>query len=257
MTVSINNAPLVYVLAQIKFNPILLIGASIPQLQDIYRKMGLIKYEEKALNTIKFSNDAPTTTTTQQWHFSDSSNTHKIILGTDSITLEATTYENHHLFFDLFFKYLGSLELINDIAQTTRIGLRYIDLIASKKDDNLNDYMVNHFHGYTFNGVDDVEDYLSLSQYQVATKQGQLRVNCTQYIDGSKLPKELLTTLTLKEQLPIGIKHNILDIDHFKIEDEEYNEKYIHDVFMSLHKTTSQIFKGITTEHAKAVWGLK
>jgi uncharacterized protein (TIGR04255 family) len=254
---SVNNAPLVYVLAQIKFNPILLMGEAIPQLQDVYRKMGLIKYEEKVLNTFKFSNDAPTTTTIQQWHFSDSNNTHKVILGTDSMTLEATSYRDHHSFFDLFFKYLNSLESINDIAQTTRIGLRYIDLITSKGDDNLNDYMINHFLGYTFNGVDDVEDYLSLSQYQAATKQGQIRVNCTQYIDGSKLPKELLTTLTLNKQLPIGVKHNILDIDHFKIEDNEYNEKYIRDVFMSLHKTTSQIFKGITTDHAKDVWGLK
>lgn len=261
----LSQSPLIYVLGQVKITPILNIEEYVSQIQDLLRD-DLPEFNNIMLHEVQFQNKEPTQIKQfKQWHFSNIENTHGVLVQADAITIHTTDYHTFKEFFDLFYTAISKIHQTLNIGAYTRIGIRYINLIA----DNIDDYVNNAFLGFRFseeatfissreffNKVDSIND----------THYGALKVQAV-HTFLNKLPEETKKALIPPDLLPtanlIKPKINkaptdefvILDIDHFtKTQPSKFNIDEICSRLEQLNSCVYQAFKMAVSDKAIEAW---
>ena len=148
--VPLTNAPLVRVLAQVQFTPILRIrvGDFIPLFQDMIRSdyptIGQEQVQSLSLTGSEAQIQAETI-----WRFFSADGTWRITLTTTFIALEAQKYRSRDDFMarlkgvlEAFLKTVGS-------ARMTRVGVRYVDHVRSPEVEAMADMLRPEMLGVT------------------------------------------------------------------------------------------------------------
>lgn len=253
----LSKAPLVLVLGQIRFSPLMAMSDYISKIQDALRKSGYPINNTTQVQEISFGLKAqPKSMMTWRWEFLSKERTYNVIVNDGFVVVQTSAYKD---FDDFHERVLQAAEIISNVVGglfVTRIGLRYVDLIRPRDGDTWDAYVQPGLRG--FSGAHYVEPPLQLHQVSGATSVGQMHVRLIQNRNGVFLPPDLETD-TLAFQIKPELKHGdlltILDMDHFTEMSADFDTTMVRQRLWQLKNIAHKTFMDeLVTPHALKVW---
>lgn len=253
----LSKSPLVLVLCQVRFTPILAIADYVPRIQDRLRKRGYPHVRSAPAQDLVFSPSGPQVTQRPRWMLQDKSLTLSIILAENFVAFETTAY-------GVFDEFVESLALaVNTVAEAVqelyvqRIGLRYVDLLRSPDSETWRKYIRPELHGLQ-SPVFRSGTQLQLHQSMAQTNHGTMVVRIFQNRDGQLLPPDLADTAsTLKVAPPpsAGELLTLLDLDHYSEKGRDYESGAVEQQAWELHNDLDRVFReAVVTNAALEAW---
>ena len=254
----LKSAPVVYVLTQIRISAIAKLGekyiANIQEcLRGDYPRFQAFQTQEISV-PVAASGQIVQVVTNPRWEFADLANRSGFVILEDAITYHTTDYTTFEDFLEKLRAGLEKIQAELNIALTTRVGLRYIDLIVPDKGENLSQYVTEQLLGFP---LSDISGNPGQQQVIATTKtnEGRLVLRFRQDTSNVILPRDLADmTLVPCREHPADQPKAILDTDHFSLMDEPFAVNQVADRLNRLHETISGSFKTIVTDHAWAKW---
>lgn len=260
---SLSRSPLVHVLVQVRFSPILQMVDYVPKLQESLRLEGFPLFNQEQTQTAKFLFAGPEVSTSTRWQFLAKDGVQGVVLANNFLTFEVAEYSNFEEFVNAFHK-------VADLVDTTvpgelivqRVGLRYIDLVRNAKGLPVKAQLNEGLRGLSEEGLResslDVADLMYAFETRGTSPHGTLVVKLHQASDGSFLPPDLRqTSLSKTVDPPIEQKElvTILDFDHFSERQLSFEAATLIEHLWELHDYTDLAFRMAVTPEALALWG--
>ncbi|MCK4623012.1 MAG: TIGR04255 family protein [Desulfuromonadales bacterium] len=258
-----NNAPVYFTVAQVRFNPILNMEGYLPNIQERMRATRFPDFKRGTIQklTVQFGSpgdggQAPIPTFAPQTRciFGNIDRTTEFVLEHNALALQTTAYDVSDTFFNVL---LDGLSIIHDILRldfTERVGLRYFDAVLPKSDESLSDYLAPEVLGLSHN----LGGTLSHSYSETVTMNtsGQL-VSRVVIQDGHVgLPPEVMSLapqINPKFTEPEG-RHAIIDTDAFCEQRDAFSLESLGSKLVALHGEIEKSFKKTVTPFAIKVW---
>lgn len=251
----LEHSPLVLVLCEIRFSPVLAIDQHVTAIQDSLRNNGFPDYSVATQQQIQFGAEGSVQLQPSlRWSFTSADKKRVITLTTSSIALQVTDYRT-------FEDFQEPLRLVVDVlsrevkpSYADRIGLRYVDAVVNVGSD-LTEVFTEAVT--TFSPEDlGVDSLLSSQQILARSTVGQLLIRMNQVEDTPILPPDLLTPdfPQLAAAKP-GI-HAILDIDSSDESRTPFNFDVIEPRLWAVHGPASVAFWKSVRPAAMEKWGL-
>lgn len=254
----LTNAPVVYVLAQVRFSAITKLGEKyIPNIQERlrgdYPRYQEFRAEEMAIQ-VGGAGQVMEVVKHPRWEFSDRANQSGFVVLQEAITYHTTAYTTFEEFLEKLRIGLTQIQEELHIALTTRVGLRYVDLIVPDEGENLDSYVTERLLGFPLDKISATPG----QQQTIAmtkTNDGNLVLRFRQSHNEVTLPQDLIdNTLTPCRTPPKDRPQAILDTDHYSSIDKDFKVEDVADRLVRLHDVTSDAFKTIVTEYAWKKW---
>ena len=259
MSFKLEQAPVFYTLAQVKFNPIAQISDDVPKLQNTLRLLGYPDFREELLTAIDvgcLQKELPAIKSQQntRWCFSNFDQTEGYLLTSDALIFHTTMYNSHE---DFLKKIKVGLDLTHEalnLDYVDRIGLRYLNAVIPKDDKTLVDYLSPSLLGFSTLIKGALKH--NFSEVMAATDQGTLVARAIIINDGLALPPDLSSRpLRIQPKFsPVSGKIATLDIDHFSERRFTFDTQLINNILLNLHATINATFKDSVTEYALKCW---
>lgn len=251
----LSKAPLVLVLAQVRFSPLMAMGDYISKIQDSLRRSGYPVNNTSQVQEISFGPQGPKSSINWRWEFLSKERTHSVVVNEGFAVVQTSAYTD----FDEFQKrVLDAVQTISDVVGgllVTRIGLRYVDLIRPLEGETWDVYVQPGMRG--FSGKQYSTPPLQLHQVTGATPAGQMHVRLLQNRKGVFLPPDLVPeglAFRIPEQAPNEL-FTILDIDHFTELSTDFDRDLLQQKFWQLKNIAHKTFMHeLVTDHALKVW---
>ncbi len=137
--VPLKNAPLVRVIAQIRFPEILAVENRefVAPFQEAIRKTYPVLRSERTQNVLLGPNGITQPKPHTAWRFSDADENWRVSLAPDFLALETTKYTNRSDFFRRLASVVEALNQHVDPKLVDRLGVRYIDRITGEALDDI------------------------------------------------------------------------------------------------------------------------
>lgn len=251
----LNNAPLVYVLAQVRYSPILSMEKYIPDIQEQVRKV-FPKYKKTVVQslTVGANDQAPDVSRVDRWEFANKESDTGFILQADSFVFHTTNYEKFKDFIGHFKFALTQVQDAVDISLVERVGLRYIDAIEPKDGEDLGKYMVPGLCGFPL-GKLNTNMLISHTEAVARSAVGTLILKATQKQDSRVLPPDLSPVgLFVQRSMPQDRTTAIFDFDHYCEQSFDFSVEEIVKRAAQLHDVTSKAFWATVTDYAIEQW---
>lgn len=260
----LENAPLVYVVAQVVFSPVLAIERQVPEFQE---RVGVAfpRYRKGDVATVSLLG-REAAETSQQWEFADRSQHTGLVLTTSSVVLHTTSYTSREPFLRQLYEVLVVLgELLPTLPVVERIGLRYVDLVRPEAEEPYGTYVHMGLLGFPFRDAPQLDARARgfLTQSVATTPTGVLAIRSGTLPAGRFLPPDLdagmlhppalRATTTARPGLAV-------DFDHFTVFDGssaimDFSPDTLITHLTALHHTLRQAFDVIITPYALEQWG--
>lgn len=253
------NAPVMYTVAQVRFNQILSIESFVPNIQEKLRTIGFPDYKKEIENTfnIAFSqpeNNTPVVQAVNRFIFGDINGTSGFTLESNALSFQTTEYD----VFDTFLnKFLTVLSVVNDnvnLSFIERVGIRHIDAIIPQPEEALGDYLVPEVLGLTYKLNGNLSH--SYTETLSTNEAGGLIARVVIQSANLNLPPELAQTsypLNSKFSSFNGL-HAIIDTDGYSESRMGFDNEVISKKLIDLHEEIAKSFKSVCTPHALKVW---
>ncbi len=149
--VPLKNAPLVRVIAQLRFPEILAIEQRdfVAPFQETIRSAYPVLREEQAQGILLGPGGVATAKPQVAWRFSDVAGHWRVSLTPEFLALETTKYVSRSDFFDQLKSLAKALDEHIDPGQIDRLGVRYIDRITGNAVDNIANLIRPEVRGIT------------------------------------------------------------------------------------------------------------
>jgi len=253
----LSKAPLVLVLAQIRFSPLMAMGDYISKIQDALRRSGYPINNTAQVQEISFgAQSAPKSSVMWRWEFLSKERTYGVVVNEGFVVVQTSAYTDFDEFHE---RIVQAAEIISNVVGgllVTRIGLRYVDLIRPQESDSWDQYVQPGLHGFI--GQHYVEPPLQLHQASGATTVGQMHVRLIQNRDGIFLPPDLATdtlTFPLQPELKPNELLTIVDMDHFTEMSVDFDQMAVRQLLWQLKNVAHKTFmEELVTPHALKVW---
>jgi uncharacterized protein (TIGR04255 family) len=251
----LTRAPLVMVLCEVRFSPVLTMESHVPTIQDALRRCGFPGFERAVMQQIEFAPDGPPRfSADQRWFFRSKGRTRVASLSTSAVTLQATDYSQ-------FESFLSSLELVLKSVQTVvqpayyeRIGLRYVNAIEDAGDSITRLFRENVL---SFSADELGVTSLLTAQHVIGnTPNGQIVLRMNQVEDKPLLPLDLVSPEFPELSRPRNGVHAILDIDGSDTQSGDFLVEDLEARLWGIHEYTERGFWKSTTAAAHEEWGL-
>jgi uncharacterized protein (TIGR04255 family) len=147
MGTPLRSPPVYLTVVQARFNAMLKLGDYLPSIQEAMRKAGFPDFTSRRTVAVQFAaqegqTTPPNVVDLEQFLFGSADKTHIFVLIPDALTFQSTRYGR---FEDFSAQFLKGLALVHDVVQldfTDRVGLRYLDHVAARPNDSLDQYLV-------------------------------------------------------------------------------------------------------------------
>jgi uncharacterized protein (TIGR04255 family) len=249
--INLPRAPLVRVLAQVRFPGILKIDSKevVSSFQEeIRRDYPLFEQQPTQRLEVQIGPSGPAV---QQmpgtnWRFQDAKRNWRLSLTTDSLSLEVESYTSRADFLARWTRVIAAVERLFEPGIALRIGMRYIDRVAEKPLDTI-DALVNTdilgivrpaFRDHVRHALS--EATLSVEEGDLLLRWGIMPANAT--IDPNVLP-------------PVPHLSWILDIDVSSGEQRAFVSAQLGDSFRALAERAYSIFRHMTTPEFLKTYG--
>lgn len=255
------NAPLIYVLAQIRFT-------HVPRMdkrwEDFHEKVfdAYPKAETERIEQVTFKDGQPSVgDRIQRWHLFNESHSTGIILESGMLVFHTTDYKTSD---DLLSELQDVLNAFVQVlpekgVSVSRLGLRYVDLLLEEAGLTVDQQVIETLR------LPRIPDDIGAAKhmYQVVTYTtpigGTLLVQHRQsttpdVLPGDIFPNQLKPAPRLARERPENSIVGLLDYDHYIEQEQPFEHTAIIDGFRTLHATSSAAFKATTTNGARAIW---
>ena len=141
------NSPLVLVLGQVRIAAVRNMAEDVPKIQDALRKKGYPIDVSKEVQEVLIASGQPQYRRRPHWEFRKRDESGSIIVGEEVVVIQTTAYtvaEDFLVELELAAETVAGV--VGDLV-VERVGLRYIDLIQPKEDEDWRDYVKPGFHG--------------------------------------------------------------------------------------------------------------
>jgi uncharacterized protein (TIGR04255 family) len=255
----LSKSPLVLVLCQVRFTPILLMGEFFPRIQDKLRRQGFPLVKSTAVQELVVTPVGASTVKTNRWHVQDKTETKSILVTDSFLVYQTTAYES----FEVFVNDLGlAVDTVAGEVQglvIQRVGLRYVDLVRPYPGHAWNDYILPGLHGISH------DVFLPTTQQQLhqsvaKTASGTMVVRLFQNRDGQVLPPDL-TDADVKPRIspPLadGELLTLLDLDHYSVPSRplDHEKGWVEAEAWRLHDGLDHVFReSVVTPKALRLW---
>lgn len=250
----LERSPLVHVLSQIRFSPVLKVDKYIGDIQESFRDTGLPRMNEEEVQQFVVGPGIEADRSSR-WVFSDRGKHEAVVLTKDFLVYEVSRYTT----FEAFVNRASSLFRIAfdqmRVEFGTQIGLRYVNLIRPSRGLQLAEMFGPGLRGLTAEelGVKEAKHQFVI---QCGTEHGTLRVRSTEGTGGRFLPPDLQSEHLDHEIEPEGLdSFRLLDLDHISKEDFDLDDESLRDRLWSLHENVEQAFRKSVTNEALSHWG--
>jgi uncharacterized protein (TIGR04255 family) len=254
----LSKSPLIMVVAQVRFSPVLKIDNFVPDIQEALRRGGYPRFEEEIGQEFKLlpgSEAIPQVRNLKRWIFSSPDKKHCITLTDHFVALETAQYDIFETFVEQFGKILDLLEKKVDLTVCERVGLRYVDLLRKNNKIESYGHLQPTMRGLIEAKFPDSQLPMNSSISQVITPYGAMLVRAVQMNDGNFLPPELIgTKLEIKANIEKGDAVTVLDIDHNGEFLGEFKSAHLIERLNKLHVYTDLAFRAAVTKEAIEIW---
>lgn len=253
----LSKSPLVMVLAQVKFAPVLRIEKFVPDIQEELRAK-LPHFVEEQVQEFILNlavGNVPPVRTSRRWIFGSHDWRNTVVLAEDFIVTETSAYDKFEPFVDEFAALLELFQSKISLSRSERIGLRYVDLIRSDEAKPSSNFLREELRGLSTTSFKGVKSIQSTSVSQASTPFGRLIIRAVHTDDGSYIPPELASTRLQFSNLPkSGEQVSILDIDHNGEFPSSFDVDGIIKRLGDLHDYTEEAFQKAVTPEALRTW---
>lgn len=257
----LNQAPVCFTLAQMRFNPVLDMSSMVPALQQDFRLAGYPDYESAIAQTIEFQPEegggfAISPMAATRHIFRNKGQTAALVLDSGSLTYELTDYP---VFEEFSAAFLGALKIVHAhraIEYSDRLGMRMLDAIQPKDGENLDRYVVPQTTGLAELMDAGMEFQHAVTDSVFKKEQRTLRVRTMRAPRGFLAPSDL-TPLRLKVA-PRFLEHRgealMVDSDSFREGRCDFSMDVAREELAELKGALARTFKAVVTDHARRVW---
>lgn len=263
MSIKMNNAPVYFTVAQIRFNPILNMEGYLPAIQEKMRKDHFPSFKRETVQqlTVPFASSneegkvpTPSFTPRARCIFGNIEGTTEFLLENDALALQTTAYDTFELFSKTLLDGLMIVHNALNLDFTERVGLRYLDAVVPKADEALSDYLTTEVLGLFFK-LEGTPSH-SFNETVTMNTSGQL-VSRVVIQDGPiGLPPELMVLAPRINPRFTQVRgiNAIIDTDAFNIQREPFNIDKIKDRLIALHVEIDKSFNATVTPNALEKW---
>lgn len=251
-------APLVRVIAQVRFPPILSINTAekVANFQESLRS-DYPHLEKDHIRSIEFGPASePNISDAIIWRFADRSDSlrWRVSLGLDFVALETSNYDSRTDFHRRFLEVLSDVETCFNPAETQRIGLRYIDRIngngVSKVSDLIQPGVLGILH--PDEGPQDLlrrATVNSMTQAQFEAEEGTIQGRW------GKMPAN--TTFDPDALQPISEASWVLDLDMYSTNSLPFKSKDLVETTMAFSARIYSVFRLMVTDEFIRFYGTR
>ncbi len=249
--INLPRAPLVRVLAQVRFPGILKIdnkdAVSLFQ-EEIRRDYPLFEQQTTQRVEVQIGTGTPTIKQSpgSTWRFQDATKNWRLSLMTDALSFEVETYTSRDDFLSRWAKALAAAEKIFEPRIALRIGMRYIDRVTEKPLETIDELVHTEILGFAKPPLRDhvhhalSEATLSIEEGEMLLRWGIMPANGT--IDPNVLP-------------PVPMLSWILDIDVSSGAQRAFENTQLNNSFRALAERAYSVFRFMTTNKFLAAFG--
>ena len=223
--VPLSKQPLVLVLGQVRFSPVRQMADYIPAIQEEFRRNGFPIERAGKVQQLIFGpgGGVPVQVVEQQrWEYRTKDETWSILVLQDSVVLQTTAYERFERFANKLQHAVRTVlvKTENDklgIAQ--RVGLRYVDVVQPRDDEDFRFYLRPGFHGVADEVFQTGTHRLhveSTGRTSVGDAEGTMVVRVVQNDQGFSLPPDLIGAAPKhSSRATSGELITLIDMDHY------------------------------------------
>lgn len=257
------NAPVYFIIAQVRFNPILGLSTYVPAMQESLRKHGFPDFKKGFAMTIAFGQEisdeaqgqAPPAQPLERFIFGDTENTQNFLMEHASLSFQSTKYEVFETFRAAFMKGVELLDqTVGGLSFVERIGLRYLDAVMPREEEKLSQYLIPEVLGLY--GRLKGRTKHAFSETMAESPEGSVISRAVLQEGQVGFPPDLLLN-----QLKIAPSfanfngvHAVLDTDAFLAERMPFNIADVKKRMDLLHDRVNEAFRALITGHALEAW---
>ncbi|TFB71899.1 TIGR04255 family protein [Cryobacterium glaciale] len=250
----LENSPLILVLCEIRFAPVLAIEKFVPDIQEQLRLRGFPGYKASSLQQIQLSAQGPSFQEIPRWVFTSQDGSQILTLTTESVSLQVTKYHDFEAFLELLHVAVDVIASVVKPMFAGRVGLRYVDAVVNidTQDGEYFDRAVLSFEPKDLGVI----SLLSSQQVLARTHVGQLTIRMNQVQNSPLLPPDLQSPeLDQLSSVQVGV-HAILDIDSSDEGQSDFTPAALQERLWAVHVPANSAFWKSITPYAKEKWGM-
>jgi uncharacterized protein (TIGR04255 family) len=259
------NAPVVYVVVQVRFSPVLSLPTYITEIQEHFRKSGFPAFAQRfnfqlGLSMLPPNNTMPAAPpipveSTVAYVFSNRDSSQSFVLEQNGLTFHVTDYEDFNWFLDLFLKQLSRINEVVKPDSSERIGLRYIDAVLPREGANIQDYFIPEMLGLSNKPMGgSLQHSFSETMFRdgntstvsrVLVREGQIA-----------FPPDLVSCpISINPRFASHVgSHATIDTDSSQQIRFEMDISKVRSTLEGLHKSVNQAFHAVVTDFALSDW---
>jgi uncharacterized protein (TIGR04255 family) len=259
------NAPVVYVIVQVRFSPILSLQTYVSDIQEHFRRNGFPAFSQRFNFQLGLSLQPPNNAEaavppipverTLAYVFTNRDSSKSFVLEQNGLTFHVTDYEDFSWLLDVFLKPLNHINEVVKPDLSERIGLRYIDAVLPHEGAKIQDYFIPEVLGLSQKPLDgSLQHSFSETMFRngdtstvsrVLVREGQIA-----------FPPDLgLFPISINPRFTSHVgPHATIDTDSFQQIRSEMDLSKVRSTLEGLHKSVDQAFREVVTDFALSDW---
>ena len=148
------NAPVYFVLAQVRFNTLLTLETYVPVIQDTFRKAGYADFAKTVMATINLNLGVPASANqmpvgqTIRYLFMSETKSSGFTLDQMTLTFQTAEYDTFDPFLNAFLVGLKTIyDSVGGLNFSERIGIRFLDAVCPRSNEKITDYLAPSLMG--------------------------------------------------------------------------------------------------------------
>ena len=263
--VPLEKQPLVLVLGQVRFSPVRQISDYISVIQEEFRRNGFPIERAGKVQQLLFGpgGGVPVQIVEQQrWEYRTKDEAWSVLVTQDSVVLQTTAYTKFEDFAD---KFLHAIRTVlsktehDQLGVVQRVGLRYVDVVLPRENEDFRLYLRPGFHGVADEVFQSGTHRLhveSTGKTSVGDVAGTMVVRVVQNDQGFSLPPDLIGAAPKHTpRAKPGELITLVDMDHYIEGNFDPNAEWVVSRAYEMHDHLIETFHNhVVTKDAIAVW---
>jgi uncharacterized protein (TIGR04255 family) len=260
MGTRLSKAPVCFTLAQMRFNPVLVMEPYLPSLQEAFRGAGFPDYAQSNVPALEVVPSEGSMMVREQTItrliYRNKAQTAAFLLDPGALTYELTDYPVFEEFSNTFFRALEIVHHHRAIEYCDRLGMRMLDAVQALDGERLDQYLVPQALGFVGLVGEALEHQQTLTESLFKSGSRTLLVRTVRVPHGVAAPPDLVPLrLKLAQRFLAHSSETVmLDCDSFYEERVDFSVPVAKAELSELKSALSRSFKALVTPHALKTW---
>lgn len=264
MPTKLSNAPVYYALAQAQFSPVPAMHKYVDEIQDRLRRLGFTLFEPQQFTQLQIQGEIggvmgePQLTHTMAWLMTKADRSAGFILNANSISFHTTHYETSEEFLPTLLTGLQAVHEVASLAHISRLGIRYLDAVLPKENEQVEDYLAPGLKGIDFDAprAREMTESVFDTQCEPLVIGGNLVSRVYKVYGQVGFPGDLLPQgLELMPKFVTEAQHHaVIDTDHSVTGQIPIDFALLDSQLRNLHSAVKRLFAATVTDYANSVW---